>query len=64
MAEGASEESGGFYNMSSLFSLKGSYFERVEDVPEYVQQVSFCTSHTVCRRTIVSLIETRPPVEI
>lgn len=44
MAEAASEEFGGFHNMSFLFSLKGSYFERVEDVPEYVQQVSFCTS--------------------
>ncbi|TWW79991.1 alkylglycerol monooxygenase [Takifugu flavidus] len=40
MAEVASEESGGFHNMSSLFSLKLSYFERVEDVPEYVQQAT------------------------
>lgn len=43
MAEVASEDlqSGGFHNM---VSLKGLYFARVEDVPEYVQQVSFCSS--------------------
>lgn len=33
-------------NISSLFSLKGFYFQRVEDVPEYVQQVSSCTFHS------------------
>lgn len=27
--------------MSSPFPLNQSYFQRVEDVPEYVQQVSF-----------------------
>lgn len=46
MADLASEylrRSEGSPNMSSLFSLKEFYFQRVEDVPEYVQQVSACT---------------------
>lgn len=64
MAEVASEESGGFHNMSSLFSLRGSYFERVEDVPEYVQQVSCCTSpHCLQTHNRVTNVETRPPAE-